>query len=70
MPGEEIEFEPEKELFNSYILQDGTSLRFKAVVSKIIRIDEYNSEGEPIYMIKSSNVAVTNVPDSLMKPQG
>ena len=25
VPGEEIEFEPEKELFNSYILQDGTS---------------------------------------------
>jgi hypothetical protein len=66
-PGEEVEFETEKESFNSYILHDGTHLRMKAVVGQIIRLDAYNPNGEPIYLVNASNVVVANVPDSLKK---
>jgi hypothetical protein len=67
-PGEEVEFEPEHEGFNVYILQDGTKLKFKAVVGQIIRLDAYKPDGEPIYLINASNVAIATVPDSLKRP--
>ncbi|HCC58999.1 MAG TPA: hypothetical protein DEQ47_17405 [Solibacterales bacterium] len=67
--GEEIEFETEKEGFNIYILHDGTRLKFKAVVSTIVRLDAYNPNGEPLYMVNASNVMVADVPDALKKPQ-
>ena len=63
--GEEIPFEPERENFNTYILEDGTSIRFKAVVLKFIRLDIYNPEGEPVYMVQATNALVADVPDNL-----
>lgn len=65
--GEEIEFETEKESFNTYILHDGTRLKLKAVVGQIIRLDAYNANGEPLYLVNASNVVVADVPDSLKR---
>ena len=71
IPGEEVEFETEHEGFNTYILHDGTRLKFKAVVGQIIRLDAYKPDGEPVYLINASNVAIATVPDSLKrKPEG
>ncbi len=65
--GEEVEFETERENFNTYILQDGTSVKFKAVVLKFIRLEQYTPEGDPLYMVQASNVLVADVPDALKK---
>jgi len=66
-----IEFETEREGWNSYILQDGTELRLKAVVSEIVRVEgAYSPNGDPLYMVQSSNIVVTNVPDRLRKSPG
>jgi hypothetical protein len=65
VPGEEVDFEPERESFNSYILHDGTKLKLKAVVGRIIRLDAYKPDGEPIYMVNASNVVVADVPEGL-----
>lgn len=67
VPGEEVEFETEREGFNIYILHDGTKLKFKAVVGQIIRLDAYNPNGEPIYMVNASNVIVADVPENLKR---
>ncbi len=67
VPGEEVEFETEREGFNTYILHDGTRLKFKAVVSKIVRLDAWKPDGEPFYMINATNVAVADVPDTLKR---
>ena len=63
--GEEVPFEPERENFNTYILEDGTSIKFKAVVLKFIRLDIYNPEGEPVYMAQATNALVADVPENL-----
>ena len=56
------------EHWNEYLLDDGTVLRIKLVVTNVVRIDdEYNMKGEPIYMIDSSNVVSVSVPEELMK---
>lgn len=68
--GEEIEFETEREGWNTYILHDGTRLKFKAVVSNIVRLDAFKPDGEPIYLVNASNVAAADVPEHLKRKQG
>ncbi len=65
--GEEIPFEAEKESWSTYILQDGTSLKMKAVVSSIVRLDEYLPTGDPIYLVNASNIVATDVPEHLKR---
>lgn len=67
--GEEVEFETEKEAWNSYILHDGTRLKLKSVVSSIIRLDMHKPDGDPVYYVNSSNIASADVPDNLKKKQ-
>ncbi len=65
-----MDFEVEREGFNTYILSDGTKLKMKTVVSKVIRLEWYKPDGEPVYLINSGNLATTDVPDRLRnKPE-
>jgi hypothetical protein len=70
VPGEEVEFEVEREGWNTYILHDGTKLKQKCVVSSIVRLDMWKPDGEPIYFVNSSNLAAADVPPNLMKKPG
>ncbi len=65
--GQEIEFETERESWNSYILEDGTKVKLKAVASSIVRLDEYLPNGDPMYMVNASNVVATDIPDNLKR---
>lgn len=68
--GQEVEFEAERpEGWNTYLLEDGTKLKLKAVAASIIRLDEYLPTGDPMYVVNASNIVATDVPDSL-KRQG
>ena len=64
---EEVEFEPLAERWNEYRLSDGTLLKMKLVVTRVIRLDVYNEQGEPIYLVNSNNVLSATVPPQLMK---
>ena len=64
--GEELDFEPLKESWNEYRCADGTYVKLKIVVSKIIKLDKRNAQGEPIYQVASANVlAVTPSPKDM-----
>ena len=67
--GEEVEFEAEHEGFNTYLLHDGTKLKMKSVVSEVLRLDLRNAEGEPIYILKSANIVIAIVPESLKQKE-
>ncbi|HUG82490.1 MAG TPA: hypothetical protein VML01_12555 [Bryobacterales bacterium] len=67
IPGEEVEFETESERWNTYILHDGSKLKLKTVVAKIIRLEAHKPDGEPVYLVQSSNIVHADVPDILMK---
>jgi len=67
VPGEEVEFETEREGWNTYILHDGTTIKLKAVVTSIIRLDAWKPDGEPLYLVNSSNVATADVPRQLYR---
>lgn len=56
------------ENWNQYILEDGSVLKMKVVVSEILRLlDRYDMAGDPIYVIKSTNVISAECPNNLKK---
>jgi len=67
VPGEEVEFETEREGWNIYILHDGTRLKMKSIVSQVVRLDMYGPNGDPLYLVQASNVVNTDVPENLRK---
>jgi hypothetical protein len=67
--GEEVSFETEREAFNTYILEDGTTIKFKAVVLKFIRLEQFDPEGNPVYMVQATNALSADVPDRLKRKE-
>ncbi len=67
VPAEELDFEPLRESWNEYRLEDGTLLKIKTVVGKITRLDVYTAEGDPVYNVASSNVVTVQVKPDMKK---
>jgi hypothetical protein len=57
-----------QESWNQYLLSDGTVVKMKPVATEILRIDgEYDAEGNPTYVIRSTNVTSVIAPETLKK---
>jgi hypothetical protein len=57
-----------REEWNQYMLEDGSVLRARLIVSEVLRlVDVYNAEGDPVYIIKSTNFVNSDVPANLRK---
>ncbi len=68
--GEDVAFNTILESWNEYKLEDGTEVRLKVVVKRVIRTLRRNASGEPIYVVQSQNVLDTRVSDDLIeKPE-
>jgi hypothetical protein len=67
--GEDVDFDVVGEDWNTYRLKDGTILKVKLVLAGVIRLkNKYDPLGNPVYMIKSTNVVrVMDVPDALKR---
>jgi len=64
----EVRFRSVREDWNEYDLEDGSTLRMKAVVSEIVRVEgQYDPENNPVYLVKSGNMVVVKSPDHLRK---
>ncbi len=62
----ELDFTEESEYWNEYRLEDGTTLKVKLVLRGVKRLDKYEPDGTPIYVINSINVVrAINVPDQI-----
>ncbi len=65
-----IDIQQSDEHWNQYLLSDQTVVKMKLVATEVWRVDgEYDPEGNPIYLIKSSNVVNINPPDELRRKQ-
>lgn len=66
---QEVEFEsdtPEK--WNTYVLHDGTTLKVKAILAEVLRVDgQYAPNGDPVYTVNASIVVSSNAPESLRR---
>jgi hypothetical protein len=65
---EEVDYEIDKEHWNTYILHDGTTLKLRAVLAGVMRVEgAFSPNGDPLYMVNASTVVSTSSPDDLRK---
>ena len=63
-----VEVNQSGERWNEYFLEDGTVLKMKLVLKKVLRVDgEYDEEGNPVYVMQSTNVSAINAPKNLKR---
>jgi hypothetical protein len=71
--GEEVEAVPveinqSNEYWNQYLMDDGTAIKMKLVATKVFRVDDkYDNEGNPFYVIQSTNIMSVEAPGNLRK---
>lgn len=64
----DLDFETIREDWNEYKLEDGTILKFKTIVSSVIRTAEYDPmTGDPVYHVRSTNILRVKVPEELKR---
>jgi cytoskeletal protein CcmA (bactofilin family) len=64
-----VEVNQAGEKWNEYLLEDGTVLKMKLVLKKVLKVDgEFDPEGNPVYVMQSTNVTAVNAPGNLKKP--
>lgn len=65
-----VNFQPGGEHWNEYLLEDGTVLKVKLVATEVIRVDDhYDNEGNPVYVLQSTNVLALSVPEKLKRKE-
>lgn len=53
-----VEVNQASELWNEYLLEDGTVLKMKLILKKVMRVEgELDAEGNPVYVMQSTNVS-------------
>ncbi|HHT9124520.1 MAG TPA: hypothetical protein ACFYD6_01735 [Candidatus Brocadiia bacterium] len=63
-----IDINQASEQWNHCLLEDGSVLRIKLIITKVFRIDdEYDAEGNPVYIFQSTNVTSITSPESLKR---
>ena len=64
----EIGYRTSGEFWNEYLMDDGSVVRMKVVVTSIVRVDgQYDEQNNPMYLIQSSPVVAVSAPDNLRK---
>jgi hypothetical protein len=71
--GREVEatehlFRAAGEFWNDYLVDDGSVLRLKIVMTEVNRLEgEYDDDGQPVYAIKSVNAMRVSAPKHLRR---
>ena len=60
---EDMEFQTVREDWNEYAVEDGYSVRIKLVVSSILKTDERDGQGNPVYVVQSTNIVKVLAPE-------
>jgi hypothetical protein len=63
-----IEINQSSEYWNQYLLDDGSIVKMKLVVTKVLRIEnKFDAEGNPVYLVQSTNVMSVGSPANLKR---
>ena len=74
--GQEVEATPvevnqAQEQWNHYLLDDGSVLKIKLVATSVLKVhNRFDQEGNPVYLVKSTNIINVSSPENLKKPKG
>lgn len=68
---EVLGFRSTGEHWNEYLVDDGTVLRMKLVVTEVLRVqDQHDQAGNPVYLVQSTNVLAVDAPEELRQQGG
>jgi hypothetical protein len=68
-PTEQRDVVGSKDGWSEYTLDDGATIRVKAVILDVKRaIDQFNTDGDPIYIMQTAMVTRTIAPAELKRP--
>lgn len=66
--GIEVPIKSSGELWSEYLLEDGTVIRIKMIMTDVIKVEnEYDAEGTPVYVLKSTMISSVSAPEELRK---
>lgn len=65
--GESVEITDSKEFWNEYQLSDGSRVRVKPVVSTVLRTDEFDPVGNPLYQVSCATVVFVEASDTVKR---
>jgi hypothetical protein len=64
----EVSFQPSREPWSEYLLDDGSVVKLKSVVTEVVRLDDqYDQVGDPIYVVKSTQIVAVSANDKLRR---
>ncbi len=65
---ESVDVNQGSERWNEYLLEDGSTLKIKTIVTEVARLSgQYDNDGNPVYVVKSGNVVVASSPEPLKR---
>jgi len=66
MEAADLDFEEQEEHWNVYKLSDGTTLKVKLILRGVKRLNKWNDDGTPLYVISAQNfVRAIDIPAKL-----
>jgi hypothetical protein len=66
---EDMEFQTGREDWNEYQVEDGFTVRIKLVVSSILKTGERDPQGNPVYIVQSTNIVKVLPPESYSRKE-
>lgn len=61
-------FQTHGEHWNEYLIDDGSLLKLKPVVTEVLRVEgQYDAAGNPAYLVQSTNVVAVDAPEELRR---
>lgn len=61
-----VDFKTKKEDWSEYALVDGLVLKFKAIITSVVRTEDYDpTTGDPVYIIRTTNISRLKVPEEM-----
>lgn len=66
---EDMEFKTDREDWNEYQVEDGFVVRIKLVVSSILKTGERDPQGNPVYIVQSTNIVKVLPPETYSKKE-
>ena len=66
---EDMEFKTSREDWNEYQVEDGFTVRIKLVVSSILKTQERDPQGNPVYIVQSTNIVKVLPPETYSRKE-
>jgi len=66
---EDMEFKTAREDWNEYQVEDGHTVRIKLIVSSILKTQERDPQGNPVYIVQSTNIVKVLPPETYSRTE-